>query len=229
LRKVTTGGNNMCPLGKPEGSHVCGCPCGSVAQLLLTYCCMCSYILTEFFIGCKPNPPVPPTNPPHHWSITNPTSRRITIGKDPAFQYFTPPSARRVHKQAQSYIQPRLPINLREIKQSTRRVIFKDRSGKKRTHPLKMSSLDVEALLEAPFKAATPSKHHDRPSSSGAADGDVRNGKDGRDRSDRHRDDRDRGLDRDDGRSTSRSHDSRRRSRDSERYVTSPTLNFAIY
>ncbi|KAF8417124.1 RNA splicing factor [Tirmania nivea] len=80
-----------------------------------------------------------------------------------------------------------------------------------------MSSLDVEALLEEPFKAATPSKHHDRPSSSGAADGDVRNGKDGRDRSDRHRDDRDRGLDRDDGRSTPRSHDSRRRSRDSER------------
>lgn len=86
------------------------------------------------------------------------------------------------------------------------------------------SSLDVEALLEEPFKAATPSKHHDRPSSSGAADGDIRNGKDGRDRSDRHRDEADRGLDRDrdreDGRSTPRSHDSRRRSRESERYVT---------
>lgn len=77
-----------------------------------------------------------------------------------------------------------------------------------------MSSLDVEALLEEPFKAATPSKHHDRPTtSSGAADGDVRNGKDARDRA--------RGIDRDDGRSTPRSHDSRRkrsRSRDSERY-----------
>ena len=84
------------------------------------------------------------------------------------------------------------------------------------------SSLDVEALLEEPFKAATPSKHHDRPSSSGAADGDIRNAKDGRDRIDRHRDEGDRGLDRDreDGRSTPRSHDSRRRSREGERYVT---------
>ena len=87
--------------------------------------------------------------------------------------------------------------------------------------PVKMSSsLDVEALLEEPFKAATPSKHPDRPSSSGATDGGVRNGKDGRDRSDKHREDRDRDG-RDDGRSTPRSHDSRRRSRDSERYVIS--------
>ena len=79
-----------------------------------------------------------------------------------------------------------------------------------------MSSLDVEALLEEPFKAAAPSKHHDRPTSS-AADGDARNGKDGK------RDEKDRAAGADDGRSTPRSHDSRRRrskSRDSERYDT---------
>lgn len=78
-----------------------------------------------------------------------------------------------------------------------------------------MSSLDVEALLEEPFKAATPSKHHDRPTSPGATERDARHGRD----KDGSRDGRDR-LERDDGKSTPKSQDSRRkrsRSRDSER------------
>lgn len=80
----------------------------------------------------------------------------------------------------------------------------------------RMSNLDVEALIEEPFKApsASASKHNDRNGSSRSPGGRSKEGSERGDRSVRARD-----YDRDDARSTTS--DSRRRrrsrSRDSDR------------